>query len=233
MDKLTHNGPVDCAACMFKMISCQFIKPDEFMKLQRSSLRVHFSKGEVILQQGMKSSHLLFLQSGIAKLCMENEAGKGLILAITRSPAMIGGADVINDGLNLYSVKALEDCDVCFIDYPMLLDIAMGNSLYMLKLMEMITGMFKSSILNFISLAHKQVNGRIADILIYLSETVYLSPSFTLSLTRKEVAEFAGCSTENVIHTLSKFHRDGIIGMTGKRIDILDAERLRKISKIG
>ena len=203
------------------------------MNLQQSSLRIHFSKGEVILQQGVKSSHLVFLQSGIVKLCMEDEAGKGLILTITRSPAMIGGADAINDGLNLYSVKAVEDCDVCFIDYPMLLKIAMGNSLFMLKLMEMITGMFKSSILNFIGLAHKQVNGRIAGILIYLMDSVYRSSSFTLSLSRKEIAEFAGCSTENVIHTLSKFHREEIIKMSGKRIDILDAARLRTISKIG
>lgn len=233
MDNLNHHTPADCAKCMFKVISCQFIKADEFDVLQQSSLRVHFTKGEVVLQQGVKSSHLVFLQSGIVKLCMEDESGKGLILAVTRSPAMIGGADAINDGLNLYSVKALEDCDVCFIDYPKLLGIAMGNSLYMLKLMEMITGMFKSSILNFISLAHKQVNGRVADILMYLSASVYQSATFHLSLTRKEISEFAGCSAENVIHTLSKFHREGIISMTGKKIEILDPERLKKISKIG
>jgi CRP/FNR family transcriptional regulator len=203
------------------------------MKLQRSSLRIHFSRGEVILQQGAKSTHLVFLQSGIVKLCMEDEGGKGLILTIARSPAMIGGADAINEGLNLYSVKAVEDCDVCFIDYPMLLNIAMSNSLFMLKLMSMITGMFKSSILNFIGLAHKQVNGRIAGILLYLSDSVFQTTSFTLSLSRKELAEFAGCSTENVIHTLSKFHRDGIIALEGKKIDILDAARLRTINKIG
>jgi CRP/FNR family transcriptional regulator len=233
MDNLTHSGPVDCSKCLFKVISCQYISPDEFQVLQSSSLRKHFAKGEVILQQEAKSSHLVFLQSGIVKLCMDDEGGKGLILTITRSPAMIGGADAINDGLNLYSVKAVEDCDVCFIDYPMLLGIAMGNSLFMLKLMEMVTGMFKASILNFISLAHKQVNGRIADILIYLSGVIYQSESFNLSLTRKEIAEFAGCSTENVIHTLSKFNRDGIIRLTGKKIDILDHGRLIRISKTG
>ncbi len=120
-----------------------------------------------------------------------------------------------------------------FIDYRILLEIAMTNSLFMLKLMEMMTGMFKSSILNFISLAHKQVNGRIADILLYLSRSVYENRSFTLSLTRKEIAEFAGCSTENVIHTLSKFHREGILLVIGKKIEILDVERLERISKTG
>jgi CRP-like cAMP-binding protein len=233
MENLKHSDPVDCNQCLFKVTSCQFINPVEFRKLQDSSLRVHFAHGEVILKQGVKSSHLVFLQSGIVKFCMEDESGKGLILTIIRAPSMIGGADAINNGLNLYSLVAVEDCDICFIDYKMLLEIAMTNSLFMLKLMEMMTGMFKTSIINFISLAHKQVNGRIADILVYLSSEVYGSSTFVLSLTRKEIAEFAGCSTENVIHTLSKFHREGIIEVTGKKVVILDAGRLKRISKVG
>ena len=233
MNKLKHTDLVDCNKCLFKTISCQYINAGEFLNLQKSSLRVHYIKGEEILRQGVKSSHLVFLQSGIVKFSMQDEAGRGLILTIARAPAMIGGADAINNGLNLYSLQAIEDCDVCFIDYAMLLEIAMTNSRFMLKLMEMMTGMFKASTLNFISLAHKQVNGRIADILIYLSRSIYQNSTFHLSLTRKEIAEFAGCSTENVIHTLSKFHREGIIEVTGKRIVILDAIRLERISKIG
>ena len=203
------------------------------MELQKSSRRVHFSKGEEILKQGVKSSHLVFLQSGIVKFSMTDDSGKGLILTISRAPAMIGGADAINNGLNLYSLQAVEDCNVCFIDYQMLLAIAMSNSLFMLKVMEMMTGMFKASILNFISLAHKQVNGRIADILVYLSRSVYQNSTFILSLTRKEIAEFAGCSTENVINTLSKFHKEGIIEVSGKKIVIPDISRLERISKTG
>lgn len=194
---------------------------------------MQFAKGEVIFKQGAKSSHLVFLQSGIVKFCMEDESGKGLILTIIRAPSMIGGADAINNGMNLYSVKALENCEICFIDYQKLLEIAMTNSLFMLKLMEMMTSMFKASILNFINLAHKQVNGRIAEILVYLSREVYQNQSFVLSLSRKELAEFAGCSTENVIHTLSKFHREGIIELIGKKVVIFDTERLMRISKFG
>jgi len=233
LNTLQHKNLDDCEKCFFKAISCQYIKTEEFLRMQEQSLRVHFTRGEEILKQGVKSSHLVFLQSGIVKFCMHDESGKGLILTISKAPAMIGGADAINNGLNLYSLQAVEECDVCFIDYRILLEIAMTNSLFMLKLMEMMTGMFKSSILNFISLAHKQVNGRIADILLYLSRSVYENRSFTLSLTRKEIAEFAGCSTENVIHTLSKFHREGILLVIGKKIEILDVERLERISKTG
>lgn len=233
MDDLSHKKPVDCSQCLFKVISCQFVRPDEFQQLQDNSKRYRFKKGELILKQGEKSETLVFLQFGIAKFSMEDDSGKGLILTIVRGPAMIGGANVFNNGHNLYSVYAVEDCDVCFIDYTLLMELAMNNSPFLLKLMDMITGMFKNSILNFIHMAHKQVNGRIAGILLYLSRSVYENSTFTLSLTRKEISEFAGCSTENVIHTLSKFHREGIIELKGKSVRIVDLTRLETISKVG
>ena len=102
-----------------------------------------------------------------------------------------------------------------------------------LKLLEIVLEMFKTSIFNFISLAHKQVHGRIADILIYFSQNIYQSPKFTLTQSRQEIAEFAGCSKENVIHTLRKFHEEGIIKIKGKQINILDFEKLLHISKVG
>jgi CRP-like cAMP-binding protein len=233
MDDLSHKKPADCSQCLFKAVTCQYVKVDEFQRLQDNSKRFRFRKGEVIIKQGEKADTLVFLQFGIAKFSMEDESGKGLILTVTRGPAMIGGANAFNNGHNLYSVYAVEDCDVCFIDYSLLMEVAMNNSPFLLRLMDMITGMFKNSILNFIQMAHKQVNGRIAGILLYLSRSVYDNSSFTLSLTRKEISEYAGCSTENVIHTLSKFHREGIIGLQGKNVQILDLARLETISKVG
>jgi CRP-like cAMP-binding protein len=233
MDNLVHTHPTDCNNCLFKVISCQYLRTEEFNELQLRSRRLHFKKGEPIVIQGTAADHLVFLQYGIVKLSMESDTGKDLIFTISRAPSMIGGANAFNDGRYLFTVHAVEDCDVCFIDFHRLMEIAMTNTPFLMKLMEMVTGMYRNSIINFINLAHKQVNGRIAEILIYLSKSVYQKPNFHLSLTRKELSEFAGCSTENVIHTLSKFHKEGIIELCGKTIAILDFERLERIGKVG
>lgn len=223
----------NCDNCLFKLISCQYIHPTEFEKLQQRSTQLLFRRGEAILKQEAVSTHLVFLQKGVVKFFYEDAKGKNMILTITKSPTLIGGANVFNDSMNLFSVYAVEDCEVCMIDLVMLKEIAMNNNRFLMKLLELVTGMFKTSILNFINLAHKQVNGKIADILVFLSRSVYCSQSFTLTLTRKELAEFAGCSTENVIHTLSKFKNEGIISVRGKNIVINDFSRLEKISKVG
>jgi len=228
-----HSKVDNCDSCLFKIISCQYIEPAEFEKLRKASAQLRFKKGEMILKQGARATHLAFLQKGIVKFYYEDERGKNLILTITRSPSLIGGANVFNDSMNLFSIQAVEDCEVCMIDMVMLKEITMSNNRFLMKLLELVTGMFKDSILNFINLAHKQVNGRIADVILYLSGSVYQSQQFTLTLSRKELSEFAGCSTENVIHTLSRFHREGILSVRGKSIEITDLDRLQKISKVG
>jgi len=223
----------NCDTCLFKKISCQFIQKSEFEKLQNRSTQLRFRKGESILKQNASATHLVFLQKGIVKFSVEDESEKNQILTITRAPSLIGGANIFNQGINMFSVFAVEDCDCCLIEIPILKEIALSNTNYMMKLLEIITGMFRSSILNFISLAHKQVNGKVADVIIYLSTSIYKNKKFILSLSRKELAEFAGCSTENVIHTLTKFHKEGILSVSGKQIEIKDFDRLEKISKVG
>ena len=222
-----------CEDCLFRSISCQFIDSAEFEKLQNKTIQLRFRKGETILKQGAKSHNLVFLRSGIIKFNYEDDRSKNLILSLNKAPALLGGANVLNEDFNLFSVVAVEDCECCLIDSMILTRIAMNNPLYLLKMLQFITENFRNSIFNFISLAHKQVNGRVADILLFLSRNIYLDSAFTLSLSRQEVAEFAGCSKENVIHTLRKFHHDEVIRIEGKKIRILDMNRLDRISKNG
>jgi len=143
------------------------------------------------------------------------------------------GINVFNDATNMFSIVAIEESVACLIDINVLKNLALKNSLLTMKLIEYASSTFKDSILNFISLAHKQVNGRVADLIIYLSEKVYKEKDFAMTLTRKELAEFAGCSQENIIHTLRRFHKEGVINTDGKRIKILDSKRLLEISKLG
>ena len=119
------------------------------------------------------------------------------------------------------------------MDAKVLEDILMANSRFAMMMFQVASEMFKKSVINFISLAHKQKEGRIADIVLYLATEVYHENSFLLSLTRKEIAEFAGCSTENVIMTLSKWQNEGILIIEGKKIEIVDIEKLKYVSKIG
>ena len=217
----------------FRRLSLQFISTKDFEKLEKTSVKLNFKKGETILKQGGVPTHIVYLEKGIVKFNYENEINKNLILTIVSAPKILGGANLFYKDNNLFSFIAVEDCEVILIDAKVLEDILMENSKFAMMMYQVASEMFKTAILNFISLAHKQKEGRIADIVLYLAAEVYHDNTFFLSLTRKEIAEFAGCSTENVIMTLSKWQNEKIVAIDGKKIEIIDLEKLKYVSKIG
>ena len=217
----------------FRRISSQFISEKDFEKLEKTSVKLNFRKGETILKQGGMPSHIAYLEKGIVKFNYESELGKNLILTIVSAPKILGGANLFYKDNNLFSLIAVEDCEVIMIDSKVIEGVLMDNSKFAMMMFQVASEMFKKSVMNFISLAHKQKEGRIADIFLFLADEVYHNTSFLLSLTRKEIAEFAGCSTENVIMTLSKWQNEKIITLTGKTIEINDMSKLKYISKIG
>ncbi|HOC40673.1 MAG TPA: Crp/Fnr family transcriptional regulator, partial [Bacteroidales bacterium] len=222
-----------CADCLFKTICLQSMSEEDFNFLYESTIQKSYQKDEVIFQQGEKSPFLVFLQKGLVKFNYLDTNNKNLILTIVSAPSLLGLANVLNEDINLFSIIAIEDSMGCQIDLNKVKVLAMKNKNFLISLTKLSTDMFRNSIYNVISLAHKQINGRIADILLFLAREIYHSNTFTLSISRQELAEFAGCSKENVIKSLRSLNRDNIIRISGKEIEILDIKKLIKISQKG
>jgi len=85
----------------------------------------------------------------------------------------------------------------------------------------------------FFCLTHRQSYGRLANLLLCLSERVFKSDQFELDLTRKELAELAGMSTENVIRILKKFQEDDLIILKGKNIELHNIDAMQRICDLG
>lgn len=73
----------------------------------------------------------------------------------------------------------------------------------------------------------------VAFVLLYFTKEIYSTRIFDLPVSRKEIAEYIGMSTANVIRTLSDFNKEGIIKVFGKTIEIVDINKLEILSKRG
>ncbi len=67
----------------------------------------------------------------------------------------------------------------------------------------------------------------------FSSKRIFKTLNFELNITRKELAELSGMSTESVIRMLKKFKDDKIIAMDEKIINIIDYDKLFQISRFG
>jgi CRP/FNR family transcriptional regulator len=75
--------------------------------------------------------------------------------------------------------------------------------------------------------------GRVADALIYLSEQIFETNPFNVSLSRQDLADMTSLSKESFIRILKEFKDEGIIKMNGDFMEIIKMDSLKKISLVG
>jgi CRP/FNR family transcriptional regulator len=77
------------------------------------------------------------------------------------------------------------------------------------------------------------MNGRIAETLLYLDGYKGENPTIFQLLSRKDLADFAGISTESAVKLLKSFEKDGLIELNEKDITIVNPNGLLEISRKG
>jgi CRP-like cAMP-binding protein len=87
-----------------------------------------------------------------------------------------------------------------------------------------------------VSLTQKHIRGRLAESLLFLKDSYGVEEDgYTLSiyLSREDLASLSNMTTSNAIRTLSIFASEKLIAIDGRKIKLINEERLRKISRIG
>lgn len=192
-----------------------------------------YRKGEMVCKQGNFYTHILYLQSGMVKVYKEMHDGSSLILNIFKSGNLIGLPFLFNNQVLEYSVSAIEDTVICAIDRKNFEALVHENATFASEIINLLNRCTLYNYDRIVSLTHKQINGRFADTLLFLSKNIYESNSFTLTLSRKDLAEYTGVSVMSIIRVIKDFKADGIIDVQGSKMEILKPEVLEKISKIG
>jgi len=80
---------------------------------------------------------------------------------------------------------------------------------------------------------YKQMNGRMADTLLYIAAIQKEKPEIFQLLSRKDLADFAGISTESTVKLLKSFEKDGLLELHEKDIILTNHESLVEISRRG
>ena len=211
----------------------QLLLPEQQELLQTSSNVVSYNKKDSVFRQGTRTSHIMLLVSGLVKIFKEGRNERTVLLRLSLPGEYIGMLSVMGDQIHQYSATAIEPAKICFIDINAFRNILMGNGKFSLQLMSLISqeGLFIFN--RLINQTHKQLPGRIADVLLYFSEVIYRKSRFDFPLTRRELAELAGTTKESFIRTLTEFKNDKIIRLDGSSVDIISMDIVKTLSELG
>jgi CRP/FNR family transcriptional regulator len=225
--------PCSCASCDFRDVVFSYLDDASVEDLCDHKEEQFFRKGEIINHEGEKISNFKYLKSGLVKLYRRTPSGDEQVITITRPFEFVSNMSIFSEEKYQYSVSALEDSVVCMVKLEFIKQLFLKNGGFAMGLLTKISRINDKIISQTLDIRQKNLIGRVAFVLLYFTNEIYKSRVFDLPVSRKEIADYIGMSTANVIRTLSNFKKEGIIRVFGKTIEVVDVAKLEIISKHG
>jgi len=203
----------------------------------RSNARiVHYKKNELIYLEDEVPKDLMCLFKGKVKIFKSGVGGRSQIIRIIRPVQYFGYRAYFAREPYVTAASAFEACTVCLIPMEIFENFLRHNgdlALFFIQLLSVDLGIADQRVVN---LTQKHVRGRLAESLLFLKESYGLEEdgaTINIYLAREDLANLSNMTTSNAIRTLSNFVNERIITIDGRKIKIIDEERLHKISRIG
>jgi len=222
-----------CKDCIIKSKAVEALDTEQLNILQENCAEITFHPGEKIIKEGLLSSHIAYLKSGLAKICKKGVKGVDQILKIVQPGTYIGLQTILFEKIHQFSVVALEECDVCFIDNRSFKELINRNAKFAY---ELIVYLCKDELVyfnRFVNVHQKQINGRLAETILYFADEIRKSRDFTMPLSRNDIAAMVCSTRESVTRAIKDLTEIGSIEVTGKHFKILNYDLLKTLSEKG
>lgn len=217
-----------CIDCTLKSKPFRKLTDEQLNKVDDHRVELTFSKGELLCKQGAFLPSIIFIRKGFAKLFVEKD-GEIVVIGIARPGEFIGIQSLFGKPISPFSAEAISDVEVCLKDTRVFKSMILENPEFASGIIETLSGDLARSYQRMFSLNTQQVNGRLAELLLFMSNVLYESNPFDLAISKKEIAGLISTSPENLSRLLSEFKASGIIENTGHSIKILDSGRLEAL----
>lgn len=222
-----------CEQCIIRQFnSLKALTKDELVRISNCKTDTLVKKGEVIFNEGDFINGVYCIKDGVCKLSKLSENGRDQIVKLIVKGDLLGQRSLVSEEAANLTATALNDMEVCFIPRSEIIADLSKNPKFTMDVLKEMAGDLKNADDTIVDMAQKSVVQRLSEVLLYIHDSFDLDEEGMLGvvLSREDYANLVGTATESAIRILSKFKKDGLIETSGKRIKILDKDRLARIS---
>jgi CRP/FNR family transcriptional regulator len=223
-----------CSACAsFAFCMPVGTSPDATWQLDELvSQRVRLRKGEVLVRNGDRFGALYAIRTGSCKSVVTTPGGQEQIAGYHIAGDVLGAEAIF---ANVYdaTVTALEDSEFCVIPFERMEAYARQNADFQHRLSALLSREIARERRVMLMLGTMRAEQRLASFLLDLADRYrargYSSCEFVLRMTREEIGSHLGLKLETVSRLFSRFHQEGLIGVQGRDVRLLDREALQHL----
>lgn len=160
--------------------------------------------------------------SGKVKVFKLGDEGRDQIVRLAKTGDVLGYRSLISHEVYTASASALEDTICCFIPAGNVYKILDRNPGVAMRLMRIFSDDLRKAETRLTEMTQKPVRARLADALMLLKDTFGTREDGTLdvTLTREEIGNLMGTTTETAIRFISEFKKKKVIDLNGRNIKI-------------
>ncbi len=228
-----NSNTANCTNCEHFSKCFQHLFPDEIEFINDKKIQLTYLQGETLFKQGAFAPYVLFVIDGLVKVYLQTGSNKQINIRLAVEGDYLAFSSVFDENIYNYSAVALKDSTVCMIDKTALRKLFLKNSEFAMRITSR-NCRNEAWLLDMLkNITYKQMRGKLASSLLYLSSEKFLNHNVFQYLTRKDIADFASITTESTIKFIKEFEKEGILRLNGKDITIIDQKMLEDIAKNG
>lgn len=192
-----------------------------------------FGKGQGIFSEGEEAAGFYVVVSGRVKIFKLSSEGKEQILHFVAPGEAFGEVPMFAGGRFPAHSEAIEKSRIFFFPRAVFLELIKKDPSLAMNMLADLSKRLRQFTRLVEELSLKEVPGRLAAYLLYLSERENGSGNLELTITKGQLASLLGTIPETISRILGKMSSQEIIQVQGRRITILDRQALEELSEGG
>ncbi len=186
-------------------------------------------KGQQFILEGAPVNGLFFVLKGKVKVFRTGIHGREQIVRFAKEGEIIGHRGFGTEEYYSIGAMALEDTVLCYFSKGNLQNVLYKYPEFTYDMMLFYANELNKSESKVKSLSQMTVRERVIDTLLYIYRKFGDHRGFfNVALSRKEYADYAGTTEEQVIRVFSILKKENLIISRGKKIGISDMPQLKK-----
>lgn len=212
-----------------KSYLCSGMTKDEIEKVASIVLFKRLSKDELLFFEGDPAPGFFILLSGKVRIYKASPDGKEYTIHLIAPGQLFAEAAIFKGDIYPANCAAVVDSEVAYVPKDKFMGLLKGSPQISLKIIGALATFVRDFNRQVEELSLKDVPARLASFLLYQAEQKN-SDSFTLEISKTELASHLGTISETLSRNLKKLKESGFIEVNRKEIKIIDFKSLNSIA---
>ena len=206
---------------------------DHLEEIKKISIDRHYDKGEIIFFDGDKGNGFYLVVEGTVNVYKVSPEGKEQIFHIVKEGETVGAVPVFSGKSFPANARAISKGRLLFFPREKFINLIANNPSLTMNILALLSMRLREFTIQIENLSLKEIPGRLAAYLLYLSEEQENKNVIKLNISKLQLANILGTGPESLSRTLGEMKTRKLIEVDGPDIMLVDRIGLEELAEYG